>query len=151
MFKIDNRYLQFSIGWIHRDPTTFLERCFLIGFFLCSIDWFAIENKFGRNHFAVHARNTRETGRYLGTPSNEVDLLDCLDVWRSSFEHIKRITRVVQPSKNSFFTCILIKMRWKEEFLVSYTTLMALSLCPKDERQISKLSRKSASFKCIPK
>ena len=48
--------------------------------FLCSIDRYAIENRFGRNYFATHAWNSGESGRYLGTPMNEADLIDSLDV-----------------------------------------------------------------------
>ena len=55
--------------------------------FLCSIGRYAIENRFGRNHFAPYAWNIRETCRYLGTPLNEADLLDSLDFWRSYFGH----------------------------------------------------------------
>ena len=48
--------------------------------FLCLIDRYAIENRFGRNYFVAYTWNTGGTGRYLGTPMNEADLLYSLDV-----------------------------------------------------------------------
>ena len=44
--------------------------------FLCSIDRYAVENRFGRIYFVNYARNTGESGRCLGTPMKEADLID---------------------------------------------------------------------------
>lgn len=39
-----------------------------------------IENKFGRNYFAMYAWNIGEVDRCLGIPVNEADLLDSLNI-----------------------------------------------------------------------
>ena len=38
---------------------------------LCSIDRYAIENRFDRNYFATYTWNTGGIGRYLGTSMND--------------------------------------------------------------------------------